>query len=106
MDELGQARYYIAAVIVGKIHLFYLPVVVENRPGAGSSIGMRAVAKSPADGYTIGLGNIAGNAINPAVQAVNLLYERVKDFAAISLVGVTPLIRVVNAQKIPMKTVP
>ena len=82
------------------------PVVVDNKPGAGSSIGMQIVAKSPADGYTIGLGNIAGNAINPAVQQTNLLYEPVKDFAAVSLVGVTPLILVVNAQKIPAKTVP
>ena len=82
------------------------PVVVENRPGAGSSIGMQVVAKAPADGYTIGLGNIAGNAINPAVQATNLLYEPVKDFAPISMVGVTPLVLVVNAQKIPAKSVP
>ena len=81
------------------------PVVVENRPGAGSSIGMQVVAKAPADGYTIGLGNIAGNAINPAVQATNLLYEPVKDFAPISMVGVTPLILVVNAQKIPARSV-
>ncbi len=82
------------------------PVVVENRPGAGSSIGMQVVAKSPPDGYTIGLGNIAGNAINPAVQAVNLSYEPVKDFAAVSMIGVTPLVLVVNATKIPAKTVP
>ena len=82
------------------------PVVVDNRPGAGSSIGMQIVAKSTPDGYTIGLGNIAGNAINPAVQQTNLLYEPVKDFAAVSLVGVTPLVLVVNAQKIPAKTVP
>ena len=82
------------------------PVVVENRPGAGSSIGMQVVAKSPPDGYTIGLGNIAGNAINPAVQAVNLPYDPVRDFAPVSLIGVTPLVLVVNAQKIPAKTVP
>lgn len=82
------------------------PFVVENRPGAGSSIGMQAVARAAPDGYTIGLGNIAANAINPAVQPDNLLYEPVKDFAPISLVGVTPLVLVVNAQKIPSRTVP
>ena len=48
------------------------PFVVENRPGAGSAIGMQALAKSPPDGYTIGLGNIAANAINPAVQPDNI----------------------------------
>ena len=82
------------------------PFVIENRPGAGSAIGMQAVAKSPPDGYTIGLGNIAANAINPAVQPDNRLYEPVKDFAPISLVGVTPLVLVVNAEKVPSKTIP
>jgi tripartite-type tricarboxylate transporter receptor subunit TctC len=82
------------------------PFVVENRPGAGSAIGMQALAKSPPDGYTIGLGNIAANAINPAVQPDNRLYEPVKDFAPISLVGVTPLVLVVNAEKVPAKTIP
>ncbi len=82
------------------------PVVVENRPGAGSAIGIQALAKSAPDGYTIGLGNIAANAINPAVQPDNRLYEPVKDFAPVSLVGVTPLVLVVNADKVPSKTVP
>lgn len=82
------------------------PVVVENRPGAGSSLGMDAVAKAPADGYTIGMGNIAANAINPAVRPEGFPYQPVKDFAAISMVGVTPLILVVNAEKVKAKTLP
>jgi len=82
------------------------PFVVENRPGASGSIGIEALAKSPPDGYTIGLGNIAANAINPAVQPDLVRYQPVKDFAAISLVGVTPLVLVVNADKVPAKTVP
>ena len=80
------------------------PVVVENRPGAGSTIGMQALAKSAPDGYTIGLGNIAANAIGPAVQPTP--YDPIKDFAPVSLVGITPLVLVVNAEKIPAKTVP
>ena len=82
------------------------PFVVENRPGAGSAIGMQALAKSPPDGYTIGLGNIAANAIGPAVQPDQKLYDPIKDFAPISLVGVTPLVLVVNAEKVPSKTIP
>jgi tripartite-type tricarboxylate transporter receptor subunit TctC len=79
-------------------------VVVENKPGAGSSLGMDGVAKAAPDGYTIGMGNIAANAINPAVRPATFPYQPVKDFAAISLVGVTPLVLVVNAEKVPSKT--
>ena len=83
---------------------FGQPFVVENRPGAGSSVGMDAVAKAAPDGYTIGLGNIAANAINPAVRPASLPYQPVKDFTAISLVGVTPLVLVVNADKVPARS--
>ena len=79
-------------------------VVVENRPGAGSSLGMDVVAKAAPDGYTIGMGNIAANAINPAVRPSAFPYQPVKDFAAISLVGVTPLVLVVHAEELPVKT--
>jgi tripartite-type tricarboxylate transporter receptor subunit TctC len=82
------------------------PVVIENKPGAGSSLGMDAVAKAAPDGYTIGLGNIAANAINPAVRPGSFPYQPVKDFAALSMVGVTPLVLVVNAEKVAAKTLP
>jgi tripartite-type tricarboxylate transporter receptor subunit TctC len=81
-------------------------VVVENKPGAGSSLGMDLVAKAAPDGYTIGMGNIAANAINPAVRPAGYPYQAVKDFAAISMVGITPLVLVVNADKVPAKTLP
>ena len=81
------------------------PVVVDNKPGAGSSVGMSLVAKAPADGYTLGLGNIAANAINPALQPAQFPYQPVRDFAAISVVGVTPLVLVVNAEKVPARSV-
>ena len=80
------------------------PVMVDNKPGAGSAVGLGLLAKSPPDGYTIGMGNIAANAINPALQPNQFSYQPVKDFAAISLIGVTPLILVVNADKLPVKT--
>lgn len=85
---------------------FGQPFVVENRPGAGTAIGMDAVAKAAPDGYTIGLGNIAANAINPAFQPQRIPYHATKDFAAISLVGITPSMLVVNAEKVPAKTLP
>jgi tripartite-type tricarboxylate transporter receptor subunit TctC len=85
---------------------FGQPFVVENRPGAGTAIGMDAVAKAAPDGYTIGMGNIAANAINPAFQPQRIPYHPTKDFAAISLVGVTPSMLVVNAEKVPARTLP
>jgi tripartite-type tricarboxylate transporter receptor subunit TctC len=65
---------------------------------------MDAVAKAAPDGYTIGMGNIAANAINPAVRPSAFPYQPVKDFVAISLVGVTPLVLAVNAEKVPVRT--
>ncbi len=82
------------------------PVTVDNKPGAGSAVGLGLLASSPKDGYTIGMGNIAANAINPALNPTAFSYQPVKDFAAISLIGVTPLILVVNADKVPAKTLP
>lgn len=82
------------------------PVMVDNKPGAASAVGLGLLAKAPADGYTIGMGNIAANAINPALNPANFPFHPVKDFAAISLIGVTPLILVVNAEKVPARTVP
>jgi len=82
------------------------PVLVDNKPGAASAVGLGLLAKAPADGYTIGMGNIAANAINPALQPANFPFHPVKDFAPISMIGVTPLILVVNAEKVPARTVP
>jgi len=62
------------------------PVVVENRAGAGGNIGMAVVAKAPADGYTLGMGGIGPNAINPAVFA-STPYDTLKDFVPITFVA-------------------
>lgn len=59
------------------------PVVVENRAGAGGAVGARSVASSPADGYTLMIGNTSTLAVIPAVTA-NAGYDPIKDFAPIS----------------------
>ena len=77
------------------------PFVVENRGGAGSTIGVDALAKSAPDGTTIGLINIAANAIVPAVRRQPLPYRPLEDFAPISNLAVTPALLLVNPQKLP-----
>jgi tripartite-type tricarboxylate transporter receptor subunit TctC len=61
------------------------PVVVENRGGAGGAIGARAAAGSPADGYTLMIGNTSTLAVIPAVSA-GAGYDPVKDFTPIAKV--------------------
>ncbi len=78
------------------------PVVVENRGGAGGSIGADLVAKSPADGYTLLMGTVGTNAINGALYK-NLPHDPVKDFTPIALVASSPVALVVNPQR-PYKT--
>lgn len=60
-----------------------VPVVVENRAGAGGSVGMSALAKSAPDGYTIGMGHTGTHAINPHLYP-SLGYDPLKDFAPIT----------------------
>ena len=96
-----------AADIVGRMlaahfqQVLRQPFVVENRPGAGSSIGVDALAKAAPDGHTIGLINIAANAILPAVRRTPLPYDPLRDFAPMSNLAVTPALLLVNPQKLP-----
>jgi tripartite-type tricarboxylate transporter receptor subunit TctC len=71
------------------------PVIVENRPGAGTAIGAKFVAKAPPDGYTILMGTVSSHAINPALTK-DVGYDPVADFAPISLVASLPFILDVN----------
>ena len=70
-------------------------VVIENRAGAGGVIGSQAVAKSPADGYTLLLGTIATHGILPVLQKP-APYDAVKDFAPVTLVASTPNVLVAS----------
>jgi tripartite-type tricarboxylate transporter receptor subunit TctC len=78
-------------------------VVVDNRGGATGNIGTELVAKSPPDGYTVLMGNVAPNAINVSLFR-SLPYDPVKDFAPVSLVAVTPNVLVVHPA-LPVRTV-
>ncbi len=61
------------------------PVVVENVPGAGASIGMDRVAKSAPDGYTIGLATTGTHSINPSLYGKRLPHDTSRDFTPLTL---------------------
>ncbi|MGZ5042951.1 MAG: Bug family tripartite tricarboxylate transporter substrate binding protein [Usitatibacter sp.] len=71
------------------------PVIVDNKPGAGGNIGADAVAKSPADGYTILMGAVATHAINPTLYP-GIPYDAIKDFTPVTQIASTPNVLVVN----------
>ncbi|MEO7242910.1 MAG: tripartite tricarboxylate transporter substrate binding protein [Variovorax sp.] len=71
------------------------PVVVENRPGAGSIIGSDAVAKAPPDGYTLGLATLQ-HIVNPFLYA-SLPFDTMKDFVPVTLISKADIVLVTNA---------
>lgn len=76
--------------------------VIDNKPGAGGNLGVDSVAKSPADGYTIVLGQSSNLAINPTLYA-KMPYDSVKDLTPIILVANAPLV-IVTGMGTPYKT--
>ena len=74
------------------------PVIVDNQPGAGGIVGLQALARSPADGLTLGV--VSNNVvIFPSVYK-SLPFDMPGDFTPIAVVGYTPVVLVVNA-KVP-----
>jgi tripartite-type tricarboxylate transporter receptor subunit TctC len=71
-------------------------LIVENRPGSGGNIGVDNIAKSPADGYSLVLGQTSNLAISPSLYS-KLPYDPIKDLTPISLVASSPLTVVVGA---------
>ncbi len=99
-----------SADLIGRLlaqHLqkkFGVPFVVENRGGAGGSIGAGVVAKAAGDGYTLLIGTVSTHAINPSLYA-RLPFDVEKDFVPISLLVRLPNLLTVN-NDVPAKTVP
>jgi len=78
-------------------------VFIDNKPGAGGSLGADFSAKSMADGYTLFLGGIGSLAINPSMNK-SLPYNPIRDFEPIILLAEAPLVVVVNP-KLPVDTI-
>ena len=73
------------------------PVVVENRAGAGGNIGMDAVAKAPADGYTLLMSYVGSHAINVSIYK-KLPFDPEADFTAVATLANVPFVAAVNAR--------
>lgn len=97
-DPLGR---HIAAWYADK---FGVPVVADNRPGAGTAIAHTLAAKAAPDGYTLILGASSGLTTNPASGA-KLDYDPIKDFAPVSLAAYVPQMFVVHPS-VPVKNIP
>ena len=74
---------------------FNQPVVIDNAPGAGGSLGADRVAKAPADGYTLLMGHIGTLAINPSLYP-KLGYDPQRSFAPVAWIARVPNVLVVN----------
>jgi tripartite-type tricarboxylate transporter receptor subunit TctC len=79
-----------------------VPIVVENRPGAGGSVGAGVVARAKPDGYTLVASSQSSHLANPLVQS-NLGYDPIKDFENIAILGRQPNVLVVHPS-LPVKT--
>lgn len=78
------------------------PVLIENRPGAGATVGSLQVAAAAPDGYTLLMSNIASHGVGPTLYR-NLRYDAVRDFVHVGLVVESPSVWVANP-RFPART--
>ncbi|WP_028604454.1 Bug family tripartite tricarboxylate transporter substrate binding protein [Ottowia thiooxydans] len=79
------------------------PVVIDNKGGAGGSVGSAIASRAPADGYTILGGTISSHSINGSLYSTPIGYDMVKSFSPVAMLGVSPLVLVVPASS-PSRT--
>jgi tripartite-type tricarboxylate transporter receptor subunit TctC len=92
----GGSTDIVARIVAQKLSMqLGQQMVIENRGGAGGTLGTAVVAKAPADGYTLVIGTTSTHVVAPSVYT-KLEYDPVKDFAPVSLIAVTPYLLVVN----------
>ncbi|MCX7933315.1 MAG: tripartite tricarboxylate transporter substrate binding protein [Rhodovarius sp.] len=81
------------------------PFVVENRPGAGGTLGTEQAARAAPDGYTLMMGHIGTLAVNPGLYR-NLSFDTVASFQPIVLVAVVPSVLAVNPRRVAARSLP
>jgi tripartite-type tricarboxylate transporter receptor subunit TctC len=93
-----------AARVVGQkiAELTSQPVIVDNKPGAGTNIGSDFVAKAPADGYTLLLSN-SSQVANASLYGKAMPYDLLRDLGPVTMIGTTPVLLVVHPS-LPVKT--
>ena len=79
-------------------------LIVDNRPGAGTTIGVALAARAAPDGYTIVMSSVATHAMAPQLYS-NPGYDALKDFAAVTLLATTPMLLAASVSQ-PFKTLP
>jgi tripartite-type tricarboxylate transporter receptor subunit TctC len=79
------------------------PIVIDNRPGAGGTIGSEAAAKAPPDGYTLMMGHLGTLAVNVSIYK-KLRYDPAKSFEPVCLMAIVPSVLVVN-NSLPVESV-
>ena len=95
-DEIGRLLMPRLAETFGQ------PFIIENRPGASGAIAAEAIARAPADGYTLFMANLPQIAIMPAVMKTS--FDPLRDVVPISLIATNPLGLVVN-RDLPVRSV-
>ena len=99
----GGANDTIARIVAQRMDGLGQPVIVENRTGAAQMIAAEMVAKAPPDGHTLLIASQTILAVVPIINKVTT-FEPLKDFAAVTLIGSTPLVLVVSTS-LPANTV-
>lgn len=94
----GSTTDIVSRLITQKLSsLWGQPVIIDNRVGAGGTIGAMTVARATPDGYTMLVGGTATHAIAPNLRR-HLDYNAIKDFSPVSLLATTPYLLVINPQ--------
>ena len=94
----GGAADVLARLLSERLSVVYKqPFIVENRGGAGGTIGAAAVARAEGDGYTLLMGVTASQTIAPSVYK-DLPYDPLKNFAPVAMVATIPIALVVNSE--------